>query len=138
MRNDDLTNAPNATGVGEGVWPGAFTFDAPDDRTCLRASVDGERRSRNGAPPSSATAEPRGVDDDLHFSPLDIDSDSDDFQENLADDDSDNSSVYSLPDASDDDEELDEPIARVPARSLRATAQRREDTTDFPVVENRL
>jgi hypothetical protein len=130
--NDDLTNAPNATGVGEGVWPGAFTFDAPDDQTCLRASVDGERRSRNGAAPSSATAEPRGVDDDPHFPPLDIDSDSDDFQQNLADDDSDILSVYSLLDASDDDEEHDEPVAETQQEEVQATLvdAPNEDTTE--------
>ena len=42
----NLTTGPNVTGVGAGVSAGEFAFDAPDDQTCLRASLEGERRRR--------------------------------------------------------------------------------------------
>ena len=82
--------------------------------------------------PSSTNTELRGGDDDLHPLPFGSDSDSDDFLENLADDDSDISSVYSSFGASDDDEELDETVTETRHEEVRPTLvdAPNEDTTE--------
>ena len=115
----DRTTGPSVTGVGAGVAAGEFAFDVPDDQTCLRASLEGERMRRNGVAPETAPAEPPRDDSESHFPPLgpDDSDDSDELTENITDDDWDSASSQSVS----DDEELDEPVADTQLEEVQPT-----------------
>ena len=131
----DLTTGPNVTGVGSGVSAGEFAFDVPDDQTCLRASLIGERMRRNSAAPETAPAEPPRDDSESHFPPLgpDDSDDSDELTENITDDDSDSASSQSVS----DDEELDEPVADTQLEEVQPTLldAPNQATTNFDAAE---
>ena len=117
----NLTTGPNVTGVGAGVSAGEFAFDAPDDQTCLRASLEGERRRRSGVKPETATAEPPEGDSESHFPPLGPDDsdecdDDDELTDNITDDDWVSASSQSVSDDEElDDEGLDRARRRTPS-----------------------
>ena len=117
----DLTTGPNVTGVGSGVSAGEFAFDVPDDQTCLRASLEGDRKMRNGVAAAMAPAEPPADDRESNFPPLgpDDSEDSDELTENITDDDLDSASSQSV--SVSDDEELDEPVAETQLEEVRPT-----------------
>ena len=114
----DRTNGPSVTGVGAGVAAGEFV-DVPDDQTCWRASLEGERMRRNGVAPETAPAEPPRDDSESHVPPLapDDSDDSDELTENITDDDWDSASSQSVS----DDEELDEPVADTQLEEVQPT-----------------
>ena len=114
----DRTTGPSVTGVGAGVAAGEFV-DVPDDQTCWRASLEGERMRRNGVAPETAPAEPPRDDSESHFPPLapDDSDDSDELTENITDDDWDSASSQSVS----DDEELDEPVADTQLEEVQPT-----------------
>ena len=118
----NLTTGPNVTGVGAGVSAGEFAFDAPDDQTCLRASLEGERRRRSSVKPETATADPPEGDSESHFPPLGPDDsdecdDDDELTSNITDDDLVSASSQSVS----DDEELDEPVAETQREEVQPT-----------------